>query len=518
MHWHRRSGKCFVRASDVCRAASASPDRDSPAAERAPQTMQLEPGLRQVELAERIRWLINLRWIAFAGVGVTILLTRSAFESALPFGRLALTTLAIPLYNLLFYIAWRRARHNDSAADCRVSTRHANAQILCDLTILGLLIHFSGGVETPFCFYYVYHMAIASILLTRRSAFAMATYAVIELSFIFSGEYSGLLPHYQSPIGVQFPGLHRSAVFVFAATWAAATSLYVSVYLATCITVKLRQREEQVVHLSRMAQHRADGLRIACEELTQAEKAKAAYTRKVAHELRSPLSAVDGLLGAVADGLYGEVPQQAREATERARRRVRELLNVVSDLLVLASARSPERKTERVNVDVSAVLAEVMQLLAPQAEARGISVNADVCQETPWVQANPEDIQELLTNLLANAVKYSHDRGRVDVRVMSRDRWIRIEVSDSGIGIDEADIRRVFGEFYRGKNAREHTSEGTGLGLAIVRSIVSALGGTVSVSSSVGSGTTFSVQLPTAGALGVVKDSTPGGVVSMGEH
>lgn len=450
----------------------------------------------QAELVERMRWLILLRWLAFAGVVCTILVARILFQSSLPWHWLLLTALTIPVYNLVCYLAWRRASRAESKHIDRASALLANAQILCDLLVLGALIHFSGGVENTFCVYFVFHMVIASILLSRRAAFAQATAAVIIFGAVVAGEYFGVLVHYTSPVGISSPGLERNSMYVLAELWALTTLLYVTVYLATSITARLRWRESQVASLSRQTACDAEDLRAAYDKLAETEKAKSAYAMTVAHELRSPLAAIESLLRAVSDGLQGEVSEQALELIDRARNRVRGLLALVRDLLALASARESTRSVLREQVDLRAVLEGVIHLLEVQAESRRILVNTHVAGGNLTVRGNQEQIEELLTNLISNAIKYSSEGGAVDVTMEETEGAVEIQVADSGIGIPEEEMPHIFDDFYRAANARAVTSEGTGLGLSVVKSVVEAHGGTISVSSRPGVGTRFAVRLP----------------------
>jgi len=459
-------------------------------------TVDEELSLSQVELIERIRWLINLRWLAFAGVTATILIARVIFDSALPWRLLLATALAIPLYNLIFYLHWRHVNYDGSRHLEHTSAIQANVQILCDLAVLGALIHFSGGIENPFGFYFVFHMVIASTLLSRRAAFAQATVALAIFVLVALGEYSGLLAHYQSPIGRQISGLYSNPIAVFAATWVMATSLYATVYLATSIASRLRQREAQVTTLSREIIRRADELQISYDMLAEIDRAKSAYMRKVAHELRSPLAAIDQLLRTVLDGLQGEIPEQAREAIGRARQRTRAVLLLVADLLTLASAREARLLSQWVDVDLVLALDGVVGGLIAEAEARQVTVKTRVSDDAPLVHAHRRDVEDMLTNLIGNAIKYSYEGGVVEVSISESTGAVTIEVRDSGIGIEESDLGKVFGEFYRSDNAREFTRDGTGLGLPIVKSIVDAHGGTIDVESSPQAGTTFTVRLP----------------------
>lgn len=459
-----------------------------------------ELSLSQIELIARIRWLIDLRWGAFAGVTATILITRELFHPPLPWGYLLITAFLIPLYNLFFHFDWQRANRVGREHLERTSSVLANAQIACDLVILTALIHFSGGIENVFEFYFVFHMVIASILLSRRAAFGQATLALGLFSFVAVGEFVGILPHYNSPIGVRLSGLHSNPMALLAVLWTMATSLYVTVYLATSISSRLRKREEEVGALTRELARRAEELEAACDRLTELEHAKSTYARNVAHELRAPLAAIDQLLRSVTDGLQGEVSDQAKQAVSRARTRTRALIALVNDLLSLAAARQARLLGEWTTVDVREVLANVIDGAMPSANARQIAIKSRIDDDIPPIHADAKGIIELLDNLISNAVKYSFDGGQVTVRLRRETEGILIEVADSGIGIAEADQEKLFTDFYRADNAREFTSEGTGLGLSIVKSIVEAHGGTIVVRSRKNEGSTFSVFLPIGSA------------------
>ncbi len=450
----------------------------------------------RVKLIERVRWLINLRWLAFAGVTSTVLIARQIFASPLPWNRLLATALTIPVYNLVLYLVWRLENRSGQRSNLAgASAILANVQICCDLLALGALIHFSGGVENPFGFYFVFHMVIASNLLSPRATYAQATFAVVIFLSVAMGEYFGVIGHYCSPIGVCISGLHKNPVVVLGYCWVMTTCLYVTVYLATSISSRLRWREGQVVSLSRELTRHTNELQQAYDRLADLDKAKSAYTRKVAHELRSPLAAADGLLRTVAEGLRGEVSKDASETIARTRIRIHELLQVVRDLLTLASAMEIKKPSRLAHVDLRTELDGVVGLLSENARDRKITVNARVDDTLPRIPADREGIAEVLTNLLSNAIKYSFEGGTVDVRIFHELGKVLIEVADSGIGIEAAELEKIFDEFHRTDNARKFTPDGTGLGLSIVKQIVKAHGGTIDVTSSAGAGTVFKVCL-----------------------
>ncbi|MGQ9454636.1 MAG: sensor histidine kinase [Armatimonadota bacterium] len=455
--------------------------------------------LSQIELAERIEWLTSLRWVAFVGVTSTIIIVRELFASYLPWAKLLITAFTIPVYNAVCLLAWRRLKRLHPERAGRASEVLANVQISCDLIVLGALTHLSGGLENLFGFYFVFHMVIASILLSKRAAFAQATLAVAVFWIIAIGEYYGWLPHYTSPVGLGTPTLYKNPVLVFAACWVMTTSLYITVYLATSITSRLRKRENEVMSLSEQLRQTADNLQAAYNKLAETEKVKSRYLRKVAHELRSPLAAIESLLRVVAEGLHGEVPEPVLQTISRARSRTNELLTLVRDLLALAALKeAPADSVAVCTCDMGVVVDSVISLLASQAESRNIQIETHIAPDTPCILGNPEQVEELLTNLVSNAIKYSYEGGKVEVHLSRSGDFLRIEVADHGIGIDEAEQMRIFDDFYRSREAREFTPEGTGLGLSIVKTIVDAHNGAIILDSKKGEGTKFTVLLPAA--------------------
>ena len=218
--------------------------------------------------------------------------------------------------------------------------------------------------------------------------------------------------------------------------------------------------------------------------------------RRVAHELRAPLGAIASLLSVVSDGLTGQVPPKQLELVRRAELRLAEMLRLVNDLLTLSRSRHGALTEHIESVDVGDVIENVAGLQRARAEAKGITLEITVPELLPPVRADSEGLIQIMSNLIAHAVKYTPDGGRVAVSAQADDSDVVVRVRDTGIGIPKEDLDRVFDEFYRSRTAREFERIGTGLGLAIVKSIVTALSGSIEVESEVGVGTEFSVRLP----------------------
>ncbi|MBC7226687.1 MAG: hybrid sensor histidine kinase/response regulator [Thermoflexales bacterium] len=249
---------------------------------------------------------------------------------------------------------------------------------------------------------------------------------------------------------------------------------------------RLQKIEEEARELAR-----------AKEELERLDRFKTAFTLTVAHELRAPLNALQSFLWAILKGYIP--PEEQQEVLERAAQRVQELLDLVDDLLKLAAARSEKGLEKREPVSLADVLEKVAPLFQKEAEAKGLSWTVEV-RARPVVQADLDQMAQVWSNLISNAVKYTPAEGQVRVVLEERDGWAVGTVEDTGIGIAPEDLGRIFEEFYRAPQAKEIAPRGTGLGLPLVKQIVEAHGGSITVESEVGRGSRFVFRLPSVGA------------------
>ncbi|MEN8581664.1 HAMP domain-containing histidine kinase [Arthrobacter sp. KBS0703] len=229
--------------------------------------------------------------------------------------------------------------------------------------------------------------------------------------------------------------------------------------------------------------------------LVEALTAKEELISNVSHEFRSPLMSVLGNVDLVldeADGLSSAGVQRLEVVQRNAER----LLSLVSDLLVSAStvlAVHPRR------TDLAGLIETTIGSAQAQADATNVSLRADVPVPL-WAHADPLRMAQALDNLVSNAIKYSPDGGAVTVRASSTDRWVELQVQDTGMGISEEESARIFTRFFRTQAARKAEIPGVGLGLSITKTIVERHGGKISCASTPGAGTTFTVTLPVEGA------------------
>ncbi len=248
----------------------------------------------------------------------------------------------------------------------------------------------------------------------------------------------------------------------------------------------------------------ADGSRIGAvvvlhdvTALRRLEAVRSDFVANVSHELKTPITSIKGFLETLLSGAL-EDPQTARRFIGIAVRQADRLHAIIEDLLTLSSLEQGdgERSMSVQSCRVTDVVAGAVEICASEAAGKNVAIEVE-CDPALEAVLNPALVEQALVNLIDNAVKYSGEGGRVVVRSTPREAGgLVVEVCDSGVGIDARHLERLFERFYRVDKARSRKLGGTGLGLAIVKHIAQAHGGTVSVTSVPGQGSTFRLELP----------------------
>jgi PAS domain S-box-containing protein len=236
-------------------------------------------------------------------------------------------------------------------------------------------------------------------------------------------------------------------------------------------------------------------LEIRNERLLELDSMKDEFVALVSHELRTPLTSIRGYLELVLDGEAGPVTDDQRQFLGVVQRNANRLLTLVGDLLFLAQIEAGKLSLELGAVDLAAVAAESVETARPLAEDKGITLTL-ATSPLPLLAGDRARLAQLLDNLVSNAIKFTPDGGRVDVRASSSCGNAVLEVRDTGIGIAAEEQEHVFERFFRTSRATEEAIQGTGLGLAISKAIVHAHGGAITLASSDGQGATFNVTIP----------------------
>lgn len=227
------------------------------------------------------------------------------------------------------------------------------------------------------------------------------------------------------------------------------------------------------------------------------ETVRSDFIANASHELKTPVTAIKGFSETLLDGALEE-PDTAREFVSIIDQETGRLESLISDILDLAKIEEGSRPYTPEDVEVMGVLKNMVQHMQPVADQAEVTLVLPKTKQWVWVRTERGSLQQILLNLLANAIKYNQRGGHVwlTVAVNPAETQADIAVQDDGIGIPHDDLPRIFERFYRVDKTREAATGGTGLGLSIVRNLVERVGGMITVTSTVGQGTTFTVSLP----------------------
>jgi two-component system phosphate regulon sensor histidine kinase PhoR len=233
-------------------------------------------------------------------------------------------------------------------------------------------------------------------------------------------------------------------------------------------------------------------------DLKRLEKVRRDFVANVSHELRTPVTIIKGYAETLLSGVLEKDPDQAGRFVEIIHNHSERLANLIGDLLALSALESGDLALEMAPLPIAGAIRHACNLLEQKAGDKGISLITDGIEGAPPVLADHGRIEQVLINLLDNAIKYTPENGSVIISAYDAGDMLKIAVTDTGNGIPPKDLPRIFERFYRVDSARSRDHGGTGLGLSIVKHIVQLHGGDVSAESTPGKGSTFTFTLKKA--------------------
>lgn len=449
----------------------------------------------EATLIQRIRYFINFRWIAAIGVAVLALFANSVLRIGFPTLPVYIIAVGIALYNLIFWFQATGLASEDTSDLVGKARRFAAVQSVVDLLALTVLIHFTGGVENPLVFYFVFHITVASILLPYKAAYSLATLAVLLFCSLIGLEYFGLISHVHLE-GFVSPDLYRQESYILAVIFTFVTVLYISTYMATSIAGELRKRQQEVASLRDRCLIDFTALEEVNKKLTELDRLRTYFLGMVSHDLKAPLVAIESYLQVILGGFAGDITEEQREMLDRSSHRIGGLLDLISDLLDVSRIEAGQIAKEFKDTSVSEVVEGSLEDVQGLAKAKEIELRVEMPEELPIIHAAPHRLRQVLNNLLSNAIKFTPPKGSINLCVEEKLDCLQVEVMDTGTGISPEDLPYVFDEFFRGRNV-ERT--GAGLGLSIAKKIVEAHGGKIwaeSPCTTDGKGSRFTFILP----------------------
>jgi signal transduction histidine kinase len=452
----------------------------------------------EATLVMRLGVFNNMRWFAILGVIIVTVVARYAFGIVFTTLPVYIVCVFMALYNL---VLTQQVRGLKKLPLHRVIPRvrqYTYIHILLDMFALTVILHFTGGIENPFMFFFVFHIVLASIGLNYRVVYLLSTIAIAFMTLMVVLEYTGVIDHINLQ-GFASPTLYQEGSYIVARLVTLALLLYCITYVTTAIAGELRKRQRQVVALGeRLLAEKTGELERASSEISDLREEREKFLRFIgiaAHDLKAPLTAIQGFLWVILGGFAGKISEKQKNMLERSSHRITELLALISDLLDIPRIETGQIVQEMKEISLLQVVRDSIESERHLAEENGVRIKVEVPEVLGPIRGSAPRLKQVITNLVNNAIKYTPG-GTVTVRVQEQDKDLLIEVMDTGIGIPHEDMPRLFEDFFRASNVE---IKGTGLGLSIVKRIVEAHGGKIWAESpcpETNTGCKFSCTLP----------------------
>ncbi|UCG15765.1 MAG: HAMP domain-containing histidine kinase [Phycisphaerales bacterium] len=462
----------------------------------------------------QLHWFIRLRWCMVVGALVALAVERGVFQVKRPgVWGLVLAIAALALINVGWMVLSRLLTRRVGSSAVRDLSAfphallYANAQVSIDLLLLTLILRCTGGVESPMAIFYLFHMAIGSLLLKASHALLQGVWATALYAGLGIGELAGWIqPHYAFLPGLAEIGLFDRPQYVAVAITVLGCGVFGTLYFTLHIARRLDEREAQL-RRTNVALQRSQ------RAITDLQQRRSRFMQTAAHQLKSPLAGIQTLTGLIRDDV---IPAGALHSTcDKIIQRCRDGIAHVHELLTLARVHGADpRRRHASPIDVGNVVRELSEKNRLLAEKKGLTLECHVAQGVDLnAFVDSTDLKDCVANLLENAIKYTDAPGSITVTVRAEgsepsgsrvSKFVSVTVGDTGMGIepemltggDGVGAGSVFDAFRRGNAALASGIPGSGLGLAIVREVIEQTHGRLRVWSRVGEGSAFTVMFP----------------------
>jgi signal transduction histidine kinase len=416
----------------------------------------------------------KLRTGVFTGYA-TVFALLALVLAAHHFGLLAERRWALVLLAVKFVsnsVAWA------ALAKRRLVIEASTANIAADVLLMTGGVYFTGGAFSP----------LVSLYFVEVSVMALLTNAGLTVATVL-----GSFASYAAMVGLEAAGVLRKMPSIIPAH---PTTAHVVVFVAYVGCVLFVPGLYVAIMVQRL-RDRERALEARARELVDASRTKSEFTANITHELRTPLHGILGMGELVEEGIYGPVTDKQRDAIRAIRSSATGLLELIDSLLVLARDEALGLEVQRSTVELDEVLSAIAATARMLVGSRPMIVALDVPAEgAHTVETDRKKLVQILVNLVANAVKFTPDGGRVTIALAPRPHGYTVRVEDTGQGIPAAMIERIFEPFVQADGSAERSHGGAGLGLAVVKKLSSLLGISVRVTSEPEKGSTFTLEIP----------------------
>lgn len=422
-------------------------------------------------ISSRNRWFIQLRFIVTASFAVFVLVMGYLFDIKYTDEQLwayAFITVFLFAVNVFYsYLENSGFVKNDVVGFNQL--HFAFNQIIIDLLVIAVISYYSGGIESPFYLFFVFHMIIGSLILPGYIVYILSGIVVSYLGTFSFLEYYGLVQHHNFGNLFETP-VYNNYRYILLIITSFGIMMFVSVYLANSVARAHYQRSQQ--------------LKLMLNRLRDAEKTKMKYTMGIVHEIKSPLVGAQSNIDLILNGFTGEINKETGEKVKRARIRTEEAIAIINDVLKISKLKLLDNLSKE-EIDLIELFNDSISKKEAQIQQMNVTVKIfDERKNKKKIMLDRALFELVVSNLIGNGIKYNSKDGLVCIFLRNIDNnEIEIVVADDGMGVPEEDKSKMFHDFYRANNVRKSGIEGTGLGLSVVKEIVEQHDGEITFNS-----------------------------------
>jgi len=413
-------------------------------------------------------------------LGVANFIVKNFFNVSVQEKPIYLVVILLFILNITHTILITRITNKGGKKIIQKIKNEIHFQIISDLLLLTVVIHYSGGVENPLVLIYFLHMIVSSSIFPLRTCYFHTIFALLSLALLTLFELTGILPHYHLE-GFTNPELYKNTFFIFSVGFVYSLTSFIIVSLSNRIISKSIKSEELYVKTN--------------IELENKDKIQNEYIQRVTHDIKGHLAAISSCLEVVRTKIKGDLNSTQEEFINRAHERTALLTSFVKDLLNL-TYKKMQNSIEPEECSIADMIKKVDEIVRILLKEKNLTYSYHIDNQIKTIICDPYSIEELFLNLITNAIKYTPKNGKIGLNIRDRYDYIVCEVSDTGIGIPNEDLLKIFDEFYRASNAPKDSKSGSGLGLSIARQIVENHRGRIWASSELGKWTKIIFTLP----------------------
>ncbi len=376
---------------------------------------------------------------------------------------LALITGFLLLYNVALHTGRKKIKLKTN----KINPAHLSLfQIIIDLIALTMLVHITGGIESPLYLFYIFHMIIGSLILPGLLIYSIAFLSVFTMVVIVWLEYNGTLLHYSIPGLLSFP-LYQDTSFITMSLTVFALMMFTSVFIANRIATQLYSQEKNLID--------------ALNQLNESEIKKQKYIMGVVHEIKSPIVAVQSIVEILLSGLVDPLSEKTVKKLERVKVRTGDALDMINNILKISRLRLLT-ETEMEETDISEIVKEIVSTLEEVIVSKKILLKQSEKGRKHPALCEKSLLKLAVSNIIGNSIKYTNKGGTVEIKIKYREYSVLLSVCDNGAGIPKNELEKIFDTFYRASNM-ENAVEGSGIGLSLVKEIVEQHQGEIDVES-----------------------------------